>query len=107
METRPCGHIDTRTGYGDYLTGILLTAAPWLLNFSDAGNAAAISGSRSAWDCSAYALRHDQDDPMPAHLGTDMLVGAVLIVSPWLFGFADEVCLPHVLVESLEIGVAV
>jgi hypothetical protein len=44
--------------------------------------------------------------PMPVHLGADILVGLVLIASPWLLGFADEVWIPHVVLGVLEVGVA-
>lgn len=44
--------------------------------------------------------------PMRTHLLADMLLGAFLIVSPWLFGFADVVWWPHVLVGIAEIAVA-
>jgi hypothetical protein len=44
--------------------------------------------------------------PVPAHLGMDALAGVVLAVSPWVFGFADAVWKPHVIVGVLEMGAA-
>lgn len=34
--------------------------------------------------------------PMPVHLGIDVLAGIFLTMSPWLFGFAEFVYVPHV-----------
>ena len=42
--------------------------------------------------------------PMPVHLATDVAAGALLAVSPWLFGFADRVYWPHLIVGLFEIG---
>jgi hypothetical protein len=41
---------------------------------------------------------------MPVHLATDVAAGALLAVSPWLFGFADRVYLPHLVVGLFEIA---
>jgi hypothetical protein len=45
--------------------------------------------------------------PMPTHLGLDIAGGALLAVSPWLFGFADIVYWPHLVVGLLEIGIGI
>jgi len=47
--------------------------------------------------------------PMRVHLFMDYLVGLVLALSPWLFGFADteaNVWVPHLVVGLLVIGYA-
>jgi hypothetical protein len=44
--------------------------------------------------------------PMPVHLGVDAAGGLLLLASPWLFGFADRVMWPHVIIGILEIGAA-
>jgi hypothetical protein len=96
-------------GAMDYLTGIVLILAPWLLGFAD--------GSVAHWlpvilgaGVIAFSLMTDYEFgitriiPMPVHLGLDMAGGALLAVSPWLFGFADKVFWPHLIVGLLEIG---
>ena len=44
--------------------------------------------------------------PVPAHLAMDALAGVVLLISPWVFGFAAVVWIPHVVLGLLEIGAA-
>ena len=41
---------------------------------------------------------------MRTHLTIDLISGALLAVSPWLFGFADVVWGPHLVLGLLEIG---
>lgn len=41
---------------------------------------------------------------MPVHLLLDVASGALLAVSPWLFGFSDRVLWPHLILGLLEIG---
>jgi hypothetical protein len=44
--------------------------------------------------------------PMGAHLMIDMGTGALLALSPWLFGFSERIWLPHLLLGIVEIGTA-
>jgi hypothetical protein len=103
--------IPTRVhGMLDYLMGAVLIIFPWLLDLeSDAAiwvpvilGAGAIAYSLLT-DYELGVLRHL---PMSTHLILDMLSGTVLAASPWLFGFADEVWVPHVVLGILEIGAA-
>lgn len=45
--------------------------------------------------------------PMPAHLTLDVTSGVVLAISPWLFGFADHLWIPNLLMGEVQIGVAI
>lgn len=94
----------------DYLTGILLIAVP--LYFVGDGGAAVwvpiligclILGQSVLTN---YELSLANLIPMRFHLMMDAAAGALLAVSPWLFGFADLVWLPHVIVGLFEIGAA-
>lgn len=96
-------------GFLDYGVALLLIASPWILGFAD--------GGPEQWTPVAlgifvivYSLVTDYELSiarmlsMPAHLGLDMAGGVVLALSPWLFGFADDVWLPHLIFGILEIG---
>jgi len=86
----------------DYLWGLALLPAPWLLGFADVTAAkwlAVVFGAGAI----LYSLVTDYELgalrllPMTLHLLLDGMGGAFLTLSPWLFGFADRVYLPHLL----------
>jgi len=97
-------------GYLDYIVGILLIAAPWLLDFARGGaetwvpvilGAAAIMLAMFT----DYELGVVKRIPFNTHLIIDLVHGLFLAVSPWLFGFSDYVYLPHLLLGIMEIGI--
>lgn len=102
--------ISTRThGVLDYLTAVLLIAAPWLFNFA--------TGSPAQWVAvvvgviiflmsimTNYELGIIRTIAMPTHLMIDIITGIFLAVSPWLLGFSDLVWAPHLIVGLLELG---
>jgi hypothetical protein len=89
-------------GVIDYLWGIALLATPWIFGYAD-GSAAQILAVLFGVGAIVYSLVTDYELglvrllPMPLHLGLDGLAGAFLAASPWIFGFADRVFLPHLL----------
>lgn len=102
--------ISTRThGVIDYLMGALLIVAPYILGFAD-GTAAqwipqiigvALIGAALLTDYEYGVMRMI---PMPVHLFLDVAAGALLAISPWLFGFADRIFWPHLILGLLEVG---
>lgn len=97
------------------IIGIALLLAPNIFGFSDVGGAAVavpriiglivilseltVKGSFSGIGIVS----------MKAHILLDMLLGAILALSPWLFGFADEetnAWVPHLVVGIAMIGYA-
>jgi len=95
-------------GVLDYLVGLLLIAAPWIFNF-DNGTAAqwvpVIIGALVIFmslmtDYEAGAFRTIS---MKSHLVMDVIAGIFLAASPWLFGFAGQVYLPHLIVGLFAI----
>lgn len=105
------GIIPTRVhGVIDYLMGIVLIAAPWLLDFDEGAQTwvPMILGAGVI----LYSILTDYElgiiraIPMQVHLILDVLGGLFLAASPWLFGFADDVWAPHVILGIAEIGVA-
>jgi hypothetical protein len=98
-------------GYVDYLAAIALIASPYVFRFAD--------GSPAQWIpillglfVAAYSIvtRYELGAvpllSMPTHLTLDVLGGIFLAASPWLFGFADRVYLPHLLFGLGEIVIA-
>ena len=96
-------------GVLDYLSGLLLIASPWLFDFAN--------GEAAQWVpifigatvlvvslITDYELSVAKLVPMPTHLGIDVLGGALLAASPWLFGFDELVIWPHLLLGIFAIG---
>ncbi len=103
--------IPTRVhGMLDYGTGLLLLISPYLFGFSDVGGAAQYlpmilgAGIIVASLITDYELSIARVIPMPVHLAGDVAGGALLAASPWLFGFADRVYAPHLIVGLMEIA---
>jgi SPW repeat len=90
----------------DYIVGVALIAAPWIFQFSDV-TAATVVSIVLGIGLIVYSLLTDYElgvwkvVPMALHNVIDIVAGAFLAASPWLFGFADDsanVWLPHVVV---------
>lgn len=98
-------------GYLDYMMGVLLIAASWLFDFAKGGAETWIPVALGA-GAIIYSLITDYElgvtngISMRTHLMLDLMSGILLAVSPWLFGFADYVYGPHVILGLLEIGAA-
>ncbi len=99
-------------GIIDYLTGALLILAPYLFGFSTGGIeqllpqilGLAILGMSLI---TRYELSAAKIIPLGVHLTVDFVGGLLLAVSPWLFGFAEIIWWPHLLIGLMEIVVAV
>jgi hypothetical protein len=93
----------------DYVMGVVLIAAPWILGFANieaakwsaVGVGIAMLGMSLLTDYEGGVMK---TIPMSAHLTMDVLAGIFLAVSPWLFGFSDQVYLPHLIFGILEVG---
>lgn len=98
-------------GFLDYSVGLLLIAAPWLLGFSRGGAETWVPVLLGA-GAIAYSLMTDYELgavrrlSMGTHLWMDGLSGVLLAASPWLFGFAEYVWAPHLIIGLVEIGAA-
>lgn len=98
-------------GVLDYLVGTLLFMAPWLLHFASGGADTLVPVTLGLATIlysffTDYELGPAKAISMPTHLWMDVGAGALLAVSPWLFGFSEVVFWPHLLVGLFEIAVA-
>jgi uncharacterized membrane protein HdeD (DUF308 family) len=95
----------------DYIVGAALIAAPWIFQFSQHTAATVIPivlgiGLIACSLFTNYELGAWKVAPMAVHNLIDVVAGAFLALSPWLFGFADEsanVWVPHLVVGSAAI----
>ena len=105
--------ISTRThGVIDYVMSIIIMGSPWLMEF--ALNRAetwvpvivGIAGLVYSI-CTNYELGLVKAISMRTHLALDFVSGVLLALSPWIFGFASYIYLPHLILGIIEIGAAV
>ena len=93
----------------DYMAGLLLIAAPWLFGFA-AIAPAMWSALAIGVAILAMSMFTDYEGgvvkaiPMSTHLTMDVIAGLILAASPWLFGFADQLYWPHLVLGILEVG---
>ena len=79
----------------DYIVGAVLIAAPWIFQFSGDAAATAVSivlgiGLIAYSLFTNYELGVWKIAPMAVHNLIDVVAGALLAASPWIFGFADK-----------------
>lgn len=98
-------------GYLDYIMGVLLIGAPWIFGFAREGAETWVPVILGAGTI-VYSLLTDYElgaarvISMRTHLLLDMVGGLLLAVSPWLFGFAEHIWQPHLILGILEVGAA-
>ena len=98
-------------GLLDYAMGILLIAAPWILGFASDGAETYVPvvlgiGMLAYSLFTNYEMGAIKMLSMRTHLMLDLLGGLFLAASPWIFGFADYVYLPHLILGIAEMGAA-
>jgi hypothetical protein len=92
----------------DYLVGALFIAMPWILNLDPSAPAGAIFMILGVMAViysifTNYELGIIRILSVKTHLLLDILSGIVLAASPWIFGFSEEVYVPHVAFGLFEI----
>ena len=79
----------------DYIVGVALIAAPWIFQFSDV-TAATVVAIVLGIGLIAYSLFTNYElgvwkvAPRAVHNLIDIAAGALLALSPWIFGFAEH-----------------
>jgi hypothetical protein len=96
-------------GVLDYLMGVLLIVSPWLFGFANGGAQQwvpiILGVSALVYSMMTnYELGVFKTISMKTHLTLDAVSGVFLAASPWIFGFADTVYLPHLILGLLELG---
>ncbi len=107
---RPMRIITSRVhGMLDYAVGILLILAPQVLDLGPGaesrvlvwlGVAALVYSVLTRYELGLVRLL-----PFRGHLGLDFVHAVILTSSPWVFGFADRVWVPHLVLGLAEFGV--
>jgi hypothetical protein len=81
-------------GLLDYLLAAVLIASPFLFAFTaDAATAVGVVAGVLVLviaSCTAWAAGIIKSIPVPAHAMLDLALAALLIASPFLFGFTDD-----------------
>jgi hypothetical protein len=105
------GILPTRVhGFLDWLMGLAMVVIPLALGFGAGpqtwlpvllGGGLIIYSLFTEYELGAVPLI-----PMPTHLTLDALGGLLLAGSPWIFGFAWEVWIPHVAMGLAAVGAA-
>ena len=81
-------------GFLNYILALTLIASPWLFNFTDVSSAALLMPIYLGWLQLIMAVFADNETgfvkqfPMQMHLVLDVFMGFLLMVSPWLWGYA-------------------
>ena len=94
----------------DYVVGVLLVIAPFIFGFANGGAAMwvpiLLGASILVYSLlTRYELAAARIIPFKVHLALDAVGGLFLLISPWLFGFAELIWWPHVIVGLAELGV--
>lgn len=96
-------------GIADYLLGVALIVAPFILGFAIGGVVqwlpmAIGSGILAMAVMTNYEFATVRLISMPVHLTVDFGAGLLLAMSPWVFGFSHIVFWPHLIFGLLEMG---
>jgi hypothetical protein len=96
----------------DYLYGLIIIALPWVLGFSQYSGALWVMFMVGIVVIifslmTRYELGYAGLISMRMHLWFDLLAGFFLLASPWLLNFARYVYMPHVIMGSISVIVAI
>jgi len=94
-------------GIADWLLGILLIAVPYILGFARGGAETFVPVALGITGLIVtFFTNHEygivRKIPMIGHLWVDGFAGILLAASPWIFGFADTIWIPHVVLGVTE-----
>lgn len=97
-------------GVLDYVVGIFLLFAPRVFGFQNGGPedrifvflgvATLIYSLLTRYELGLFKILRFR-----THLTLDIINGALLAMSPWVFGFVERVWAPHLIIGLFELGV--
>ena len=97
-------------GVLDYVVSLVLIISPWILGFANRkaemwvpvilGICSIIYSLFTKYELGVFKIL-----PFKTHLAFDALSGILLATSPWIFGFAEDIYIPHLIFGILEIVV--
>ncbi|MDB5131989.1 MAG: hypothetical protein JWR02_1738 [Mucilaginibacter sp.] len=94
-------------GVLNYILSFTLIASPWLFGLVNVSSAALLIPIYIGWLQFIMAVFVDNETgfvkqfPMQIHLVIDVLMGFILMVSPWLYTFSSKVFWPELLLGGL------
>lgn len=94
-------------GFFNFILALTLIASPWLFGFYNVSSAALLLPIYIGWLQLILSIFADNEAgfikqlPMPTHLVLDVFMGFILLVSPWLWSYADQEFWPQFLMGSL------
>jgi hypothetical protein len=94
-------------GVLNYIVSLTLIASPWLFGLVDISSAALFLPIYIGWLQLIMAIFSNNETgfikqfPMQIHLVLDVLMGFVLMVSPWLYTFSSRAFWPELLFGGL------
>ena len=93
----------------DWPIYLFLIALPWVLGFANGGPEQWVPVAVGASGLLVTFFTDHETGvvkrlPMSAHNALDVLSSALLAASPWLFGFADRVSQPHLLLGVMGVA---
>src|SRR5476651_33893 len=94
-------------GYFSYPLAIVTMASPWIFGFVGIGGASLFFPLVFGWFSVLMAIFSNTKAgmvgifPTQMHCTLDTIVGFVIMVAPWLYGFHDRVFIPHLILGAI------
>lgn len=94
-------------GVLNYIVALTLIASPWLFGFVNVSSAALLLPMYVGWLQLIMAIFSNSETgfikqfPLTIHNVLDVLMGFVILVSPWLYTFASKVFWPQLILGGL------
>jgi hypothetical protein len=94
-------------GFFKYILSLTLIASPWLFHLVNVSSAALLLPMYMGWLQLITTIFVDSEGspirqfPIQMNMVVDVIMGFILIVSPWLYNFSDRAFLPELLLGGL------